>query len=276
MALKRMLLPALMIASTTAVLMSHVNEDQHQSMAAEVSNLTSQIENLRQENTELKLRVQLKDLQAEVAGLRRENSMLQRKGKAADGDFKFPMLVYLTKDTKDGADQRTVTQDTKDGADQRNVSEAMKGLIGYVERDQRQNGEYKEHPGDGEMLDGSVNVNFIFAEGRDMFEVPKGDLALLEVGQEVKFKGNVANNSFLNHFNAGNSDWLGFGIDCINQGKTFIIQNLDEANEWTENDGTWHVVKVSPKGHRWHVGGTEDGTKREYIVLAENLQLLEA
>lgn len=86
MALKRMLLPALMIASTTAVLMSHVNEDQHQSMAAEVSNLTSQIENLRQENMELKLRVQLKDLQAEVAGLRRENSMLQRKGKETTGD----------------------------------------------------------------------------------------------------------------------------------------------------------------------------------------------
>jgi len=86
MALKRMLLPALMIASTTAVLMSHVNEDEHKSMVAEVSNLTSQIENLRQENMELKLRVQLKDLQAEVAGLRRENSMLQRKGKETTGD----------------------------------------------------------------------------------------------------------------------------------------------------------------------------------------------
>jgi len=259
-----------MIASTTAVLMSHVNEDEHQSMAAEVSNLTSQLENLRQENTELKLRVQLKDLQAEVAGLRRENSMLQRKGKAADGDFKFPVLVYLTKDTK--------YENTRE----------MKGLIGYVEEDQRENGEY----GDGNMLDGSVNVNFMFAGGGSMFEVPAGNLALLKVGQEVKLKGNLQkdrhtegdktgrpkiDNSFINGMNTEDDDsvlkdWLSNGINWISQGTTFIIKNLDDANKWEEKWEEWPRLTVTPKGHEKRT----DGTERQYIVFADYLVLPEA
>jgi len=103
MALTRILLAVLMVASTTAVLMNNVNEDEHQSMAAEVSKLKSQMDNLRQENVQLKLRVQLKDLQVEVAGLRRKNSMLKREGKvlttqaAASGEgFKENTLVYVS------------------------------------------------------------------------------------------------------------------------------------------------------------------------------------
>jgi len=85
MALNRILLPVLMIASTTAVLLNDANEDTHQSMVAEVSTLKSQMQSLHQENAGLKLRVQIKDLQAEVATLRRGNSMLQRQGKVLVG-----------------------------------------------------------------------------------------------------------------------------------------------------------------------------------------------
>jgi len=95
MALNRILLPVLMIASTTAVLLNDANEDKDQSMVAELSTLKSQMQSLHQENAGLKLRVQLKDLQAEVAALRRENSMLQRQGKVLVGGVQEGDWVWL-------------------------------------------------------------------------------------------------------------------------------------------------------------------------------------
>jgi len=197
MALTRILLAVLMVASTTAVLMNNVNEDEHQSMAAEVSKLKSQMDNLRQENVELKLRVQLKDLQVEVAGLRRKNSMLKREGKvlttqaAASGEDCLPtsrpcMLTLVYVSHPNGANAYGT---------ERHGSFAMvpTGTIGYVSGSTAEAQQDCNHLGDDQDIQrctGARVVKVMFGEpyvsGVEAI-VKTGDIEELTEGMKVKF-----------------------------------------------------------------------------------------